>query len=157
MAAIAAAVFGAQWYVANGQMSAELIIIAVLISLSIAYLFYEALSCRRIRDGIVGINLRRKLDFKEFSRIIGAIALLPLSSLLLSKYVFNGSVRPIRLYVLLVLLFLVGWAVGTVETSKLIDSQEKMNNECFVSPDIEHEQLTYNKLNKNSKEDKVAK
>ncbi|MCL6472138.1 MAG: hypothetical protein K6T91_04925 [Firmicutes bacterium] len=153
MVAIAVAVFAAQWYVANGLMPPGLATIAIFISLSISYLFYEALSCRRIRDTVVRINLRRKLDFKEFLRIIGAVALLPMSSLLLSKYVFNGAVKPVRLYVLLVLLFLVGWAVGTVETSKLIESQEKKDDSCFMP--LEIEQLSHHKLN--NKEDKAAK
>jgi hypothetical protein len=100
-------------------------LIAVAIAISIAYLFLEALSCQSVRGSILKINLRRKLDIKEVARIIGPIALLPAASIIIAQQSLASSVKPLRLYVLFVLLFLVGWAMGTVETANLIDEDEK--------------------------------
>lgn len=120
IAGLTSIVFGVLWYAAGGLLMVEVAVIALAVSLSVAYLFYEALSCRRIHRHIMGIRFFRRLDLKEFSRIFGAVTLLPLSSVIISKYTLDSSISPIRLYVLFVLLLLVGWALGTVETAKLI-------------------------------------
>jgi len=122
-------VFGVLWYVAGGLRMVEVAVIAAAVSLSVAYLFYEALSCRKIHRHILGIRVFRRLDLKEFSRIFGAVTLLPLSSVIVSRYALDASVSPIRLYVLFVLLLLVGWALGTVETSKLIAEDDPTDTE----------------------------
>ena len=122
-------VFGVLWYVAGGLHMVEVAVIAFAVSLSVAYLFYEALSCRRIHRHIMGIRFFRRLDLKEFSRIFGAVTLLPLSSVIISKYTLDSSIAPIRLYVLFVLLLLVGWALGTVETAKLIPEDDPKDSQ----------------------------
>ncbi len=112
------------WYISSGHFTSTIAAVAILISLSIGYLFYEALSYRPIRGETLRISLRRRLDIKEFSRIFGAIALLPVASVIISNYTLRGAVKPIRLYLIFVLIFLVGWAFGTVETSKIIQAED---------------------------------
>ncbi|HEY3374092.1 MAG TPA: hypothetical protein VGK02_03400 [Candidatus Aquicultor sp.] len=122
---LALPLYGILWYVAGAFLSIGINLIAVAIAISIAYLFLEALSCQSVRGSILKINLRRKLDIKEVARIIGPIALLPAASIIIAQQSLASSVKPLRLYVLFVLLFLVGWAMGTVETANLIDEDEK--------------------------------
>lgn len=119
------AVYGAVWYVAGGLYMVEVAVIALAVSISIAYLFYEALSCRKLRRHIMGLRIFRRLDLKEFYRVFGPVALLPLASIIIARYTLESSISPIRLYILFVLLFLVGWALGTVETAKLIDDDDE--------------------------------
>ena len=121
---LAVAIFALLWYVAGGFRMPEMVILASMISASIAYLFYEAIACAKIRKSLFPVNLVRRLDAKELARIFGPVALLPTAAITLSRYAYKSSIAPLRLYVLFVLLFLVGWALGTVETSRLIEEKE---------------------------------
>ncbi|HZD60493.1 MAG TPA: hypothetical protein VE439_08600 [Anaerolineae bacterium] len=125
IATIAAIILGIQWYVEGGLVNPELALVVVVISISIAYLFYQAFSYERVRKNLTVTSIFRRLDIKEFSRIFGAIALLPTASIILSRYTLNSAVRPLRLYILFVLLFLAGWAMGTVETTELFKDKEE--------------------------------
>jgi len=118
-------VYGMLWYVSGGLSMPEMVLATIIISISIAYLFYEALSCRKLGKRNLKLGIFRRLDIREFARIFGAIALLPTAALILSEYTFSGLIKPIRLYVLFVLLFFVGWAVGTVETAKLLEENKE--------------------------------
>jgi len=122
---LALPVYGILWYVANGLHTLPLIMFTLVISLSIGYLFFEALSCRSVRGRMLDINIRRRIDFKEFSRVFGAIAILPAASIIISTFTLNDAVKPIRLYLFFVLVFMVGWALGTVETSRIYESSSK--------------------------------
>jgi len=127
--ALAFPVYGILWYVADGLHTLPLVMFTLVISVSIGYLFFEALSCRRVRGRMLGIDIRRRIDFKEFSRVFGAIAILPAASIIISKFTLNDAVKPIRLYLFFVLVFLVGWALGTVETSRIYESSSKTERE----------------------------
>lgn len=124
IAALTLPIYGILLYVASGHIPLEMHVLALVISASVAYLFYEALSCRRVRPNLLQINLRRKLDLKEVSRIFGAVSLLPAAAIIMSQQSIRSAVQPLKLYVLFVLLFLAGWALGTVETAKFIESEE---------------------------------